>query len=85
MPTPEMDSRHESGGAVSEQVLAGTARREERNPLDFDDPLYDVIDPDARNRIFQSNGTNRQIEFTYLGYEVAVFSDGRITLNQINA
>lgn len=79
-----MDSLQGSGGTVSEQLLAAIAEREGVDLLDFDSRLYDVIDPDALDRLFRSSGMNGQIKFTYLGYEVAVFSDGRIALNSLN-
>lgn len=65
----------------SERVLAAIAERESVDPVDFDRPLYDVIDPDALDTLFQSKEVNGRVEFRYLGYKVTVYSDGEVELD----
>ncbi|WP_266081319.1 HalOD1 output domain-containing protein [Haladaptatus caseinilyticus] len=52
-------------------------------------PLYDVIDPDALDRLFvpTQTGTGRQgtVTFQYCGYQVTVNSDRTVDLDPINA
>ena len=50
-------------------------------PADMDQPLYDVVDPDALDRLFRGsadNGPDGRVVFTINGYEVTVTSDGEI-------
>lgn len=72
--------QQESAATVSERVLTAIAARENSDPLDFDRRLYDVIDPDALDALFQSDGMNGWVTFTYLGYEVTVNDDREISL-----
>ncbi|WP_423747291.1 HalOD1 output domain-containing protein (plasmid) [Haladaptatus sp. SPP-AMP-3] len=52
-------------------------------------PLYDVIDPDALDRLFAPTqaGTRRHgtVTFQYCGYQVTVNSDRTVDLDPINA
>ncbi len=64
-------------GQVSEAVIRAISRVNGVDPLDIDTPLYDTIDPDALNRLFQPTvSTNRDIKsrvrFTMAGCEVTI-------------
>lgn len=44
------------------------------------EPLYNVIDPDALNSLFESTGPSRldgSVSFEYCGYQVTIEADGR--------
>lgn len=47
-------------------------------------PLYETIDPDALNSLFDSSGGASQsamkVEFTYSGYKVTVEGTGQVTV-----
>ena len=43
-------------------------------------PLFEVIDPDALDRICAEHDGDTLVEFTYLGHRVRVRSDGQITV-----
>lgn len=66
------------------EVVAEQIAEEERTaPTDLDPPLYEVIDPDALNRLFGAtpDGVPRSdgcVKFTYAGYEVRVTSEGEV-------
>lgn len=69
-------------GAVSEQVVSAVAAACDIDPLELP-PLYDVIDPDALDRLFEhgalaeGNSIGR-VTFTMAGCEVVVHSDGAV-------
>lgn len=48
-------------------------------------PLYNVIDPDALNTLFDPRTTSHQaaaqVEFSYEGYTVIVTSDGQVDIS----
>lgn len=48
------------------------------DPLDLDERLYDVIDPDALDRLF-TNGSGT-VEFTVAGCQVTVHGDERVVV-----
>ena len=64
--------------APSELVIEAVAEYADVDPLDFDVPLGQVIDPDALDSLFASQfGSGRQegrVEFTYQEYRVTVVS-----------
>jgi len=67
-------------GSVSQEVIAAIAEESGRDPMELD-PLYEYIDPDALNAIFdfRSNDdtdcTETYLEFSYNAYRVAVTAD----------
>ena len=68
----------------SEAVIEAVADAEGVEPTDLQ-PLYDVLDPDALDALFQprSHGgrsSRGQIAFEYHGYEIHVDEDGQVTL-----
>lgn len=65
--------------ALSSAVLAAVAEREGVEPAELDRPLFDAIDPDALDALFE-RGSGR-VRFTYLGYTVVAHSDGRVDLD----
>lgn len=44
------------------------------------DPLFDVVDPDALDRLFASD-VEGSVHFEYHGHEVVVCNDGRIVVD----
>lgn len=72
--------RHES--AVSERVVTAVATARGVEPADLP-PLYDVIDPDALDRLFRHGSTAGcagpdRVVFTMAGCEVVVDGSGEI-------
>lgn len=70
---------------VIERILDSVAEAEDTDPIDFDRPLYDVLDPGALDSLVQSADAGVHVEFTYYGYTVTVCPDGEITLCQPDA
>lgn len=67
---------------VCEQVVAAVADALDTDPLELP-PLYEVIDPDALDHLFDTSFPNGRrgpgrVMFTLAGCEVVVHSDGAI-------
>lgn len=78
MPTPE---------APSTKVIEEVADREGVDPTALETPLYDCIDPDALDAVFQRgrNGpgaASGRVEFEYHGYRVVVEPSGRVQVER---
>ncbi|GAB7018289.1 HalOD1 output domain-containing protein [Halostagnicola bangensis] len=64
---------------LSVQLVRKIAEKEGIDPTELDAPLYDVINPEALNELFEPrrNGESRcgTVEFTYQGYQIVVEQD----------
>lgn len=74
MPTPE---------APSTKVIEEVADHEGVDPTALKTPLYDCIDPDALDAVFQggrdgAGPASGRVEFEYHGYRVIVEPPGRV-------
>lgn len=76
---------------VGTKVVAAVADANGVDPLDLDTPLYEVIDPDALDALFQPQATGlprtgtAQVTFSMAGCEVVVNSTGQVTVTPIEA
>lgn len=70
---------------LSQAVVESVARAEGVDPLDLEVPLYDAVDPDALDALFQQDGTSGdgRIQFSYYGYRVTVTGAGHVTLDDV--
>lgn len=77
--------RRRSEQNVSERIVETVAEAEGVAPTELDPCLYDVIDPDALNELFQQQEagltTDGIISFTYHGYTVVVSSDSTVEID----
>lgn len=72
----DVDSHQPLSLTVIEAVEAATDAQTTELP-----PLYEVIDPDALDSLFQSTSEESVcVEFSYSGVEVAVQGDGTVTV-----
>ncbi len=68
---------------LSEAVLAAVARAEGKQPAELSPPLFDVIDPDALDHLFDGKPeTAGTVAFRYHGYLVIVDQYGRVTVEE---
>lgn len=68
------------GTDVSGRVIEEVADKLDTDPLELD-PLYETIDPDALNQLFQTQEVANHVdcvEFTLAGCHVAVYGTGTI-------
>lgn len=80
----ETTSEIDQNTTLSEAVVEAVADAEGVEPTDLR-PLYDVLDPDALDSLFQprvpgGRSTRGQITFQYHGYEVHIDEEGQVTL-----
>lgn len=75
--------------APSTAVIEAIAAYHGTEPTDLDQPLYEVIDPDALDALFANAGTVDRpapdlVAFSYDGCRVQVFRDGSIDLSPVD-
>jgi len=71
----------------SEAVVEALADAKGVDPLELD-PLYDAIDPDALDALFDGAADGRRqgrVEFRTAGYRVEVTATGRVHLTSLDA
>jgi len=71
----------------TERVMERVAAAEGTEPSQIEEMLYERVDPDALDSLFESspNGPTRErgnVQFPYHGYEVVVFADGEVTVRE---
>lgn len=79
------DYPDESEMPLSQAVVGAVAAREGVDPADVTEPLYNVINTDALNMLFTprhetDHHQQGRVSFPYAGYDVTVYSDGRVEL-----
>lgn len=62
-------------------VVETVAAAERVDPAALDTPLYEVIDPEALDRLVSQGGTLGKVSFDYRGYGITVSGDGEIVLD----
>ncbi len=71
----------------TERVLQRVADAEGTEPSELEEPLYEVVDPEALETIFKSfeDGPHREageLRFPYHGYDVTVHADGEVSVRE---
>ncbi|MDS0281216.1 HalOD1 output domain-containing protein [Haloarcula onubensis] len=67
-----------SNVSLANEVVSAVARATDVDPLAVEPELFEAVDGDALDRLFQD--TTGQATFEYDGYEVTVTSEGDVTL-----
>ena len=70
---------------VSDEVVSAVAAEKGVDPMELT-PLYEVVDPDALDAIYRSDGFGRagppvRVEFTYSGCDVVIDGDASVTVS----
>lgn len=68
------------GPSFSGSVIEEVAKEKGVDAVEIP-PLYDTIDPNALDSLFQ-NTDSGSVHFIYCGYDVSVFSDGRVIADE---
>lgn len=63
---------------LSEKVVTVVAQHEAVSPTELPEPLYETIDPDALDTLFQTE--HGRVTFPYLDYEITVEGTGHINV-----
>ena len=75
-----------TGVSPSHSIVTQIATIEDVPPTDLEPPLHDVIDPDALDRLLDSNYRHASdesvsVEFTYRGHSVYVDATGTVDID----
>lgn len=75
----------DSPDTLSTAVVEAVAAKEGIDSTDVDQPLGEVVDSDALDSLFEPPGiagsrTRGTVTFSFGGYDVLVYSDGRVEL-----
>lgn len=72
---------------MSEKIVEMVAAREGVDPVDLDPRLYQAVDPDALDQLFQSSREDADLEvaFTYSGYEIVARSDAELSVSDADS
>lgn len=70
--------------AACAAILEAVAEAKDVDPIEIDTPLYDVIDPDAVDRLFEKTGRQPgvrggQLSFRYEDCRITVYGEGAVT------
>ncbi|WP_436932787.1 HalOD1 output domain-containing protein [Halosimplex halobium] len=68
-----------SSGQVSIDVIEAIADETGTDPLRLEPPLYEVVDTDALDAIYESGAAT--VEFEYDGHSVVIDDDGTVTVD----
>jgi len=66
---------------LSEDVVSAIAENEGVDPMDLDPPLFDAIDPDALDNLFNVKTADGRVTFSYDGSDVTVTSEGDVRVS----
>lgn len=77
----------DDGELTSQSVVAAVAAETGTDPLTLE-PLYEVLDPDALDALFDANESEAasavtRVEFTYAGCEVCVTGTGSVDVTAL--
>lgn len=80
---------HEAGGETSLSITVVEALAEAKgvSPVDIEQPLYDVVDPDALDRLFvceDDHGTSGYVVFELSSFEITVRSNGDVVVRRVD-
>lgn len=69
-------TRRRITGRPSETIVTALSEHADVDPLSFDVPLYDAVDPDALDALFEGEGgSDLRVSFSYESYRVSLEGD----------
>lgn len=76
----ERGQQHPTSEALVSRVIEAIADTAGVDPAALDQPLYDVVDPDALAKLFHTldGSVDGYVAFTYADYRVLIYSDGSV-------
>ncbi|QZY00624.1 HalOD1 output domain-containing protein [Halobaculum rubrum] len=67
--------------APSSRIIDRVAAAEGTEPADLHARLYDVVDPEALDRVVERSSPGLTVAFRFNGYRVRVGGDGAVTVS----
>ena len=87
-PTIETTYRLSPGEQPSIAVVSAVAEAEDVDPVDLQTPLYEVVDPDALDRLFGPaagrSSAGGHVTIIYAGYGVTIDASGQLSVSQVD-
>ena len=75
---------HSRDDRLSLLVLEAVAAAEGVSPAELPSPLYQIVDPDALDRLYATEPVaTTHVTFDYMGYTVEVTADGCVSIDGI--
>ncbi|MFC7020590.1 MULTISPECIES: HalOD1 output domain-containing protein [Haloarcula] len=68
--------------SLSSRVAERIAEREGTDPAELTPPLYEVLDVEQVDRLVTTSNADVRVEFTYLGYQVAIEDQGELEITE---
>lgn len=65
---------------ISEKVIQAVADREGVDPTELHPPLYNAVNPEALDSLFENENTNGRLQFHWLDYRIVVFSSRSVRI-----
>lgn len=72
------------GKTPTQAVVERVAAAEGVDPLELQPPLFDAIDADAMDSLFESANSATKLQFTYHGYNVTIDGDYNVELDSVS-
>ncbi|WP_124197632.1 HalOD1 output domain-containing protein [Natrarchaeobius chitinivorans] len=69
----------QDGETISRTILRLVSVLKDRKPSELEQPLYNAIDPEALNSLFQEQSMGK-LTFKYHGCTVTVWSSGKVSV-----
>jgi hypothetical protein len=76
------DERSTGSKEVSREVVRAVAEDVGVPPTELEPPLYDAVDPEALDALYES-GAGVRVEFQYADRSVVVHPDGSVTVAEV--
>jgi len=64
---------------IVDEIIEQVATREKSDPFSLP-PLYETIDPNALETVFESSNDMLIIQFSYYGYDITIEDSGTVTV-----
>ena len=78
----DFDSAGADAEPISIRILMALERAAGTSSLDFEQPLYEAVDPDALDALFRDGTFDGRVSFTYLGRRIVVEGPDRISVRE---
>jgi hypothetical protein len=79
-PEPSIRTTRPDTTSITAAVVTAVTEANETKPVT---PLYDVIDPDALEALYQHGSP--EVNFEYIGYHVTVHSDRTVSVADVDS
>jgi len=76
----QVETEKADNGTLTRSIVEAVTEAKDVTYEELSPPLYEVIDTDALNQLFDQKLSRGKVVFNYNACEISVFSDGYITV-----